>query len=75
MAQVPIDLITALEIELVGSFGNPRQDFAGLLALVAEGRLKPQELIEAECSLDDVENTFNRMSDFGTKGFNIITKF
>lgn len=75
VAQVPIDLITALEIELVGSFGNPRQDFAGLLALVAEGRLKPQELIETECSLDDVESTFNRMSDFGTKGFNIITKF
>lgn len=75
VAQVPIDLITALEVELVGSFGNPQQDFAGLLALVSEGRLKPQELIEAECTLDDVESTFNRMSDFGTKGFNIITNF
>lgn len=75
IAQIPIDLVTALELEVVGSFGNPQQDFEGLLGLVSEGRLKPQNLIERECSLDDVESTFDRMSDFGTKGFNIITTF
>lgn len=74
-ALIPIDLVTALELEVVGSFGNPRQDFAGLLALVSEGRLKPQDLIERECALEDVEDTFYLMTDFGTKGFNIITKF
>lgn len=75
MAQVPIDAITAAEIELVGSFGNPQPKFPGLLSLVAQGRLNPQALVEREVGLEDVNEVFSRMSEFKTKGFNIITAF
>jgi len=75
IAQVPIDAITAAEIELVGSFGNPQHKFPGLLSLVAQGRLDPQALIEREVGLGDVNEVFNRMTEFKTKGFNIITTF
>lgn len=75
MAQVPIDVITGSEIEILGSFGNPQPKYPGLLALVAEGRLNPQELIEREVGIGDVNDVFKNMSEFKTKGFNIITSF
>lgn len=75
IAQVPIDAITASEIEILGSFGNPQPKYSGLLALVAQGRLDPQPLIEREVGLGDVNEVFSNMSDFKTKGFNIITTF
>lgn len=75
IAQIPIDAMTAGEIELVGSFGNPRPDFPGLLALVSQGRLDPGSLVEREVGLGDVNEVFDNMSEFKTKGFNIITQF
>lgn len=75
VAQVPIDAVTASEIEILGSFGNPQHDYPGLLALVAQGRLDPQALIEREVGLGDVNEVFDNMSEFKTRGFNIITQF
>ena len=75
IAQIPIDAVTASEIEILGSFGNPQPKYHGLLSLVAQGRLDPQPLIEREVGLGDVNEVFSNMSDFKTKGFNIITTF
>lgn len=75
IAQVPIDAVTASEIEILGSFGNPQPKYEGLLALVAQGRLDPRPLIEREVGLGDVNEVFDNMSSFKTKGFNIITTF
>ncbi|NWN87685.1 MAG: zinc-dependent alcohol dehydrogenase family protein [Micrococcaceae bacterium] len=75
IAQVPIDAITAAEIEILGSFGNPQPNYPGLLALVSQGRLDPESLIEREVGLGDINEVFDNMSEFKTKGFNIITTF
>lgn len=75
MAQIPIDLVTASELELVGSYGNPQPKYPGLLGLVSLGRLNPEALIEREVGLGDVNEVFENMSNFATKGFNIITTF
>lgn len=75
IAELPIDNITASEIEIIGSLGNPHPQFPGLMSLVAQGRLNPQSLIEREVSLDDVNEVFDKMSNYQTKGFNIITTF
>lgn len=75
MAQIPIDLLTASELELVGSYGNPQPKYPGLLGLVSLGRLNPEALIEREVGLGDVNEVFKNMSNFATKGFNIITTF
>ena len=72
---LPMDLITSCEIEVVGSLGIPHPDYAGLLALVAEGRLRPKDLVEREVRLEDVNDVFDRMTRFETKGFNVITSF
>lgn len=75
MATIPIDMVTAAEIEILGSYGNPQPDFPGLLSLVAQERLTPASLIENRVSLDDVSDVFQRMTAFKTNGFNIITQF
>ena len=75
MVSLPIDIITLMELEVVGSFGNPHVEYDGLMSLVAEGRLKPRSLVEREVRLEDVNEVFDRMSRFETKGFNIITQF
>lgn len=71
---IPIDLVTMKELEVVGSFGNPRTDYDGLLNLIARGKLNPKSLIEREVSLDDVSDVYQDMANYKTYGFNIITK-
>ncbi|WP_029423425.1 zinc-dependent alcohol dehydrogenase family protein [Alicyclobacillus macrosporangiidus] len=72
---LPIDAITAMELEIVGSLGNPHPKYTGLLQLVASGRLRPTTLVERQVSLDDVNEVFQNMTEFRTRGFNIITRF
>lgn len=75
MVTLPIDMITAMELEVVGSLGNPHPDYTGLLSLVAQGRLRPKELVEREIGLEDVTEVFERMTRYETRGFNVITRF
>lgn len=70
---LPMDVLTASEFEIRGSLGIPHPDYPGLLSLVANGRLNPQSLIEREVGLADVNDVFDDMTHFRTKGFNIVT--
>jgi D-arabinose 1-dehydrogenase-like Zn-dependent alcohol dehydrogenase len=72
---LPMDAITCAEIEIVGSLGIPHPDYRGLLSLVSEGRLNPKSLVEREVNLEDVNEVFDNMTTFRTKGFNVITRF
>jgi alcohol dehydrogenase, propanol-preferring len=73
---LPVDMITAAAIEFVGSIGNnPHPDYRGLLSLISSGRLNPKRLVEREISLEDVNAVFENMSQYNTKGFNVITQF
>ncbi|WP_141056296.1 zinc-dependent alcohol dehydrogenase family protein [Tepidiphilus succinatimandens] len=75
MVPLPVDLFTAMELEFVGSFGNPHPDYAGLLALIAQGKLNPKSLISREVALEEVNSVFQAMSEFKTMGFHVITRF
>ncbi|GMA66284.1 zinc-dependent alcohol dehydrogenase family protein (plasmid) [Alicyclobacillus fastidiosus] len=75
MVALPIDAITAMELEVVGSLGNPHPAYRGLLNLVSQGRLNPKSIVEREVTLEDVNEVFDNMTNYRTKGFNIITQF
>ncbi|MFB6466827.1 zinc-dependent alcohol dehydrogenase family protein [Cytobacillus sp. Hz8] len=75
IAGLPIDVITAQELEIVGSLGNPRTDYDGLLSLIAQEKLNPKSLVSREISLDDVTDVLTDMSNYKTYGFNVITQF
>lgn len=75
IAGIPIDAVTAQELEIVGSLGNPKTEYDGLLSLIAQGKLNPRSLVSREITLDDVNDVLNDMTNFKTYGFNVITSF
>ncbi|GIM47903.1 alcohol dehydrogenase [Collibacillus ludicampi] len=75
MVGLPVDAITAMELEVVGSLGNPHSAYDGLLALIARGKLNPKSLVTREIALDDVSSVLDDMTNFKTFGFNVITEF
>ncbi|WP_033828844.1 zinc-dependent alcohol dehydrogenase family protein [Bacillus andreraoultii] len=75
IVDIPIDIVTMMELEIVGSLGNPRTEYDGLLGLIAQGKLNPKSLVSKEISLNDVTDVFKDMSNYRTYGFNIITNF
>jgi D-arabinose 1-dehydrogenase-like Zn-dependent alcohol dehydrogenase len=72
---VPMDLVVLMELQIVGSYGNPHSAYPTLLGLVAAGRLKPKELVSREVGLEDVDSVLHDMDDFKTTGYVIITRF
>jgi len=72
---LPVDIITAMELEIVGSIGNPHPAYGGLLSLIANGKLNPKSLVSKEVSLDDAQTILEDMTSFKTFGFNVITQF
>jgi D-arabinose 1-dehydrogenase-like Zn-dependent alcohol dehydrogenase len=64
-----------MELEVVGSLGNPHPNYAELLTLVAREKLRPARLVTRELSLDEVTDTLERMTRFDTVGFEVITRF
>ncbi|GAA1232226.1 zinc-dependent alcohol dehydrogenase family protein [Prauserella halophila] len=42
---VPMDVVTAQELEIYGSHGMPARDYPQLLGMLADGRLRPEDLI------------------------------
>jgi propanol-preferring alcohol dehydrogenase len=72
---LPIDIMTSWELEFVGSLGNPHPNYAGLLALVESGKLRPQSLIGQHLSLESAGEVLASMTDFKTTGINVITEF
>lgn len=75
MVALPVDVMVLMELEFVGSLGNPHPKYAELLALVERGRLNPKALVTREVALEEASNVLQAMTDFKTIGFNVITDF
>ena len=52
-APVPMDLVVARELEILGSHGMAAHDYAAMLASVVSGRLDPARLVGRTIGLDD----------------------
>ena len=70
---IPIDQLVLSEFSIVGSLGNPHCDYPELLNLVDSGRLAPSKIIGEEVALADVQSVFDRLPEFETEGFTVIT--
>ena len=51
--EVPMELVVAGELALLGSHGMAAADYPAMLSLIAAGRLRPDLLVTRELSLDD----------------------
>jgi alcohol dehydrogenase len=60
---VPLHLVIAGELELLGSHGMAAWRYPELLGLVAAGRLRPGDLVTARVALDDAGAALAGMGD------------
>jgi propanol-preferring alcohol dehydrogenase len=75
MVTVPIDMMLALELTLVGSFGNPRSGYADLLGLVGRGELNPGSLVTQQIGIDQINDTMQALDRFETVGCHVVTSY
>lgn len=69
---LPIDLMVFRELAVISSIGCPTTSYPGLLSLVARGKLQPSRLVDRTLGIDGVNAVFAEMTDYRTRGFNVI---
>jgi threonine dehydrogenase-like Zn-dependent dehydrogenase len=70
---VPMDLVVAHELQVLGSHGMAAHDYPELLGLIAAGRLDPRRLVTRELALDDAGAALAGVG--GTPGIAVVTSF
>jgi D-arabinose 1-dehydrogenase-like Zn-dependent alcohol dehydrogenase len=70
--RLPMDLVIARELELLGSHGMAARAYPELLALVEAGRLRPGDLVTREIGLDETPDALAAMGEGGPPGVTII---
>ena len=70
--RVPMDLVIARELELLGSHGMAARAYPELLALVDAGRLRPGDLVTREIGLDAAPAALAAMGDGGPPGVTVV---
>ena len=69
---LPMDLVIAKELEILGGHGMPTSGYVELLALVAAGRLEPGRLVSDVVGLAEGGVTLERFADFPNRGMTVI---
>jgi alcohol dehydrogenase len=72
---IPMGLVAARELELVGSHGFAAADLPDLLQMVADGSLDPSNLVEKEVTLEEGARALEDMDHGSPLGITVITKF
>jgi D-arabinose 1-dehydrogenase-like Zn-dependent alcohol dehydrogenase len=72
---IPLDELIEAELTIIGSVGNPHVHLPALLALVGDGRLRPEALITERIALEQAQDVLERMTTFDTVGFSLIDRF
>jgi len=70
--RVPMDLVIARELELLGSHGMAARTYPELLALVEAATLRPGDLITREIGLDETPAALAAMGEGGPAGVTVI---
>jgi alcohol dehydrogenase len=70
--RVPMDLVIARELALLGAHGMAATAYPEMLALVEAGRLRPGDLVTREIGLDEVPEALAAMGEGGVSGMTVI---
>jgi threonine dehydrogenase-like Zn-dependent dehydrogenase len=72
-AEVPMERVIALELQVLGSHGMAAHAYPELLGLIAAGRLDPRRLVTRELALDDAPTA---LAEVGRRpGLAVVTRF
>lgn len=70
--RVPMARVIAWELDVFGSHGMAAADYPGMLALIASGALRPQDLIEREIGFDEAAALLPGFDSADVAGITII---
>lgn len=73
--QIPMAQVIGHELEIYGSHGMQAWRYDAMLAMIADGRLKPQQLIGQEISLEEAIPALVAMDRATDLGISVITRF
>lgn len=73
--KLPMDIVVANELEIIGSHGMAAHRYPEMLALITEGRLNPDKLIGKEITLAQSIDALVNMDKFETTGVTVIADF
>lgn len=73
--KIPMDLVIANELEIVGSHGMQAHKYPEMLDLICSGKLKPEKLIRKTISLKEATQILPKMNTFNHQGVMVINSF
>ena len=72
---IPMNLVIARELEILGSHGMQAHRYPELLAMIQAGRLSPDRLVGKRISLEESLGALVRMDSFSGTGVTVIDRF
>jgi alcohol dehydrogenase len=73
--KIPMDLILANELEIIGSHGMQAYKYPDMLEMIKNGKLHPEKLIDKTISLKESTLALPNMDKFDHKGVWVINSF
>lgn len=74
-APIPLDLIMAWELEVLGSHGMQAHRYPEMLAMILAGKLQPELLVQKTISLEESIDELMNMPKFEGNGVTVIDSF
>jgi alcohol dehydrogenase len=72
---IPMNLVVARELQILGSHGMQAHRYPELLAMIQAGRLSPDRLVGKRISLEQSLEALVRMDSFSGTGVTVIDRF
>jgi alcohol dehydrogenase len=72
---IPINLVVANELEILGSHGMQAHKYPEMLEMIRAGKLQPEKLIGKTISLDESLEELVNMNNFSGVGVTVIDRF
>ena len=73
--KVPMELVIANELEILGSHGMQAHKYPEVLEMILSGKLKPEKMLERTVSLKDSVELLPKMDQFKESGVTVINRF
>jgi len=72
---IPMELVVANELEIVGSHGMQAYKYEGMLQMISDDKLRPQQLIGQTIDLQRAAQALGKPGDLQVAGITVIDRF
>ena len=70
---LPVDMMVAMELKLIGTIGMQPRRYGAMLNMVQSGKLRPGEMITSVIPVEEAPAVIASMGDYGTVGTTVVS--